>query len=155
MTFKNMGLVRRHMMVKHRGVIRKCPCGMQFRALTTYEIHFKTCNKIPKDPDVLNVPPPPRPMIPCSIESCLEEFTHKISLIQHLEVCHGIEDTNCRFKCPTCRKRFLTQEKCDDHVENSHSSEKPRPHVCLICGARFLLGWHLKGHHKTVHSDDR
>lgn len=150
-----MGLVRRHMMAKHRGITRKCPCGMQFRALSLYENHVKICDKIPKDSSELHVPPAPRPMINCTIEGCVEEFAYKVSLIHHLEVFHGIENTSCKFKCPTCRKKFTTQEKCDEHVENAHKNDKPRPYVCLICGARFILAWHLKGHHKHVHSDER
>lgn len=50
-------------------------------------------------------------------------------------------------KCELCNKTFATQHNKNQHNKTNHPrSTNSKPHICDICGVRFVLQCSLKNH---------
>lgn len=82
-----------------------------------------------------------------SCSSCKEIFSCKILLLKHMK-CHLAKQ---KYKCSKCNFKTMKKTLLQRH-EGTHSSNRPRPFVCEICGSAQLYKWALVQHMK-VHSE--
>ena len=61
-------------------------------------------------------------------------------------------DSERKNKCEFCGKGFLTIQHLEDHT-NIHTGE--RPHMCNICGAKFVNNSNRRMHVRLVHFGEK
>ena len=58
-------------------------------------------------------------------------------------------------QCPTCLRRFCSNQSLRHHIARIHNPNKTNDHPCGQCGKRFSTKSHLKRHVRTVHDKVR
>jgi hypothetical protein len=107
----------------------------------------------------------------CPVTSCDKKYPTRKATARHLNVQHEIyienlenfcfecnaevddymshvkREHSCHFECQICSRRFLTEEKLNEHKEKFHSDgNEKRIHKCDECEASFKSENHLKQH---------
>ena len=80
-------------------------------------------------------------------EECARSFASSWHLKRHNSRFH--DNDNVHF-CTTCKKRFKTVEKLDDHICSTPESKKI---PCEFCDAKLGSKWHLKRHMENKHDE--
>ena len=73
------------------------------------------------------------------------------TMSRHVSLVHG-SYSDRQHKCTVCEKRFKSKRDLIDHT-NIHTGE--RPHMCNICGAKFVNNSNRRMHVRLVHFGEK
>jgi transcription elongation factor Elf1 len=74
---------------------------------------------------------------------CGQKFTTNSGFLMHKK--YHSDDPNV-FKCTICQYSVRSQELLDEHYQNRHDPNRPREHICYICGKGFHMAIQLEKH---------
>lgn len=131
--------VQRH---QNKGRFECGECSKVFSHLATYQAHFKYSRAHASD-QVFKFPCP----------MCNKGYPTKQAMQDHFNYNH-LRKTN--YKCPLCDKPIASRKNVDRHMLRVHceKKEKPRNHICDLCGKAFTDKKALT-QHEAIHSYDR
>ncbi|CAK1553176.1 unnamed protein product [Leptosia nina] len=131
--------IRRH---QEKSRFECSECNKVFSQLATYQAHLKYSRAHASD----NVFKFPCPM-------CHKGYPTKEAMQDHFNYQHLGKTTH---KCPICNKPIASKANIEKHIMRVHreKKEKPRNHMCNICGKKFSDKKALN-QHEVIHSADR
>ncbi|KAG6459863.1 hypothetical protein O3G_MSEX011656 [Manduca sexta] len=131
--------IRRH---QNRSRYECTDCSKVFSHLATYQAHLKYSRAHASD-QVFKFPCP----------MCNKGYPTKQAMQDHFNYQHLGKTSH---KCPICEKPIASRSNVDKHIMRVHGEkkEKPRNHVCQMCGKGFTDKKALT-QHEVIHSRDR
>lgn len=117
-------------------------CNKTFSHLATYQAHFKY-SRAHADDQVFKFPCP----------MCNKGYQTKEAMQDHFNYQHLGKTVH---KCPVCDKPIASRANVEKHMMRVHGQkkEKPRNHVCQVCGKAFTDKKALT-QHEVIHSGER
>ncbi|CAD0207140.1 unnamed protein product [Chrysodeixis includens] len=117
-------------------------CNKTFSHLATYQAHFKY-SRAHADDQVFKFPCP----------MCNKGYQTKEAMQDHFNYQHLGKTVH---KCPVCDKPIASRVNVEKHMMRVHGQkkEKPRNHVCQVCGKAFTDKKALT-QHEVIHSGER
>lgn len=151
-------------------ILRCNDCEREFKTVSSLKMHLKfKCNGVYRVGRKVY-------RYKCPVESCGKNYPTRKGTSSHIRAAHGIEigtlenycfecnaefedymshvkQHSCKFECDLCSKRFLSDEKLQEHTEKFHLDPSvQRPFKCNECEASFKSLNHLRQHRGMRHA---